>query len=171
MKKLLFLLGITAMIMACSPGQRMSSTIKMMDIYGAGVIQQPVIAELQVDVEKISGNARGGTGVTIANVKNNAVADALRKSGADILIEPVYEIQTTGNSTHVTVTGFPGRYTNFRQAEPRDSLFIDSRILQKPQTVEQSESPSYRGSMLIPAIGIFVGTAVLAYFLGWGTAD
>ena len=99
------------------------------------------------------------------------VADALRSSGADILIEPVYEIQTTGNSTHVTVTGFPGRYTNFRQAEPRDSLFIDSRILQKPQTVEQSESPSYRGSMLIPAIGIFVGTAVLAYFLGWGTAD
>ena len=142
-----------------------------MDIYGAGVIQQPVIAELEVDVEKINGSARGGVGVSVVTVKNNAVADALKKSGADILIEPVYEIQTSGNSTHVMVTGFPGRYTNFRQAEPRDSLFIDSRILQKPKTIEQSESPSTWTSILIPAIGIVFGSALLAYYLGWGAAD
>lgn len=63
---------------------------------------------------------------SISSHKKSADAAALKASGADVLIEPVYEVKKRGlfRGGSVTVTGLPAMYTNFRPMTERDAEII-----------------------------------------------
>jgi len=140
-----------------------------MDIYGSGVIQHPVIAELRVDKKKVTGMARSTGSQALQTVKNNAIADALKSSGADILVEPIFETETSGSITYARVSGYPGYYENFRPAEARDSLFIDKTILLTAKTSEPviNENKTSRAGMIIGATLVGVAS-IIALLLSAG---
>ena len=65
---------------------------------------------------------------TIKDHKKNAEAIALRESGADVLIEPSYEVTKRGifRGGSVTVSGYPGRFVNFRNMTEKDAEVINT---------------------------------------------
>ena len=106
-------------------------TTKTHEIYGSGVIQKPVIVDLDVSENKVSGTATVTAAKSLEVVKNLAVSDALKKAGADVLVEPQFETETRSGMTTATVTGFPGVYRNFRVIQLDDVELLKVGILQK----------------------------------------
>ncbi len=132
MKTQIFLfLSLIVVLSSCSSLK--TNTAKSMDIYGAGVIQKPVIADLLVKETKITGFA---TGTGVENVKSMAIANAINKANVDVLIEPMYEITTTSGKTTVTVTGFPGTYKNFRPMVEDDVKLLEMGYVKVVKTAE-----------------------------------
>lgn len=139
----LILVGI--LITGCATSHKTTSS-KTMGIYGAGVIQHPIIAEMHVSQRKVSGYASTNRGGSMSSIRNNAVADALEGTGADILVEPVFETTREGNRLTATVTGYPASYVNFRSITHDDIPLLEAGILQRAETVETTDSAEVRES-------------------------
>lgn len=149
------------LLASCSITKTM--TAKRIDIYGSGVIQHPVVAELNVKETKVTGTAKSSSGSTISSdVRNNAIADALKKANADVLIEPVFETETKQGVTTVTVTGFPGTYEGFRLATVDDVPLLDMGILQKATVAEpQAAERKNKGiGLIIGAVAVVVALVI-----------
>lgn len=112
----MFIVASSAILFSCSTPTTLTrfKSTKTKDIVGSDVRHTPVVADLIVKEVKVSGAATGKAGEPLDNVKNEAVADALSKSGADVLVEPRYVVEKSGGKYNVTVSGYPGFYKNFR---------------------------------------------------------
>src|ERR1039458_322350 len=109
---ILLSVALSAFLTSCTVLK--TNTAKSMDIYGSGVIQKPVVVDLDVKEAKVTGTSTETQGKAIDMIKQEAVADAIKKASADILVEPTFETITSNGKITVTVTGFPGTYKNFR---------------------------------------------------------
>lgn len=102
-----------------------SGTAKSIDIVGAGVLYKPVVADLDVNQQKISKT------VTLKNVenldlaKNDVIRDLLNENNADLIIEPKFQSKTTNSTTELTVTGWLAYYKNFRTIEEKDIKLLE----------------------------------------------
>jgi hypothetical protein len=135
MKKLSFLFLLPLALISCTTVR--SITSKSMDINQQGVIQKPVVVDLDVRETKVNGTATSPSGLGENYIKSLAVADAVKKSNADILVEPMYEVITSNGQTTVNVTGFPATYRNFRMMKEEDVPLIQaggSRVVSTSQT-------------------------------------
>ena len=131
-----FFLAITLVSMAACTTVKRSRTVKTTNIYGPGIIHLPVVADMDVEEKKINGQSEGRTGKSIEVLKLDAIADALKQSNADVLVEPIFETEIDGTKIRVKVTGYPARYSNFRKMVPTDTLFLVPGWQQKPHTVD-----------------------------------
>ncbi len=113
--------AITLMISSC---KTTSNTTVAADIKGPTVIQKPVVVDLEVKEVRVNGTATAKRSTPEAEIKQMAVADALKKANADVLIEARYEITTRFRETTVAVSGFPAVYKNFRPMELQDTIFV-----------------------------------------------
>lgn len=167
MKKLISLLLILSLIAISCTTMEQASTTKVMDIYGVGVIQYPVVGEMDVDINKVTGTVESSNAsVNINSLKVSAVNNAIKKSNADILIEPIFDIVKDGRQTTVTVTGFPATYTNFRPITLADVPLLEAGQLQKADTYETSESVTEsNNSNLIKFLGVFGGLGLVALIM------
>lgn len=158
---LLFAMLISTFLASCAVIEK---TAKTMDIYGAGVIQNPVLVDLDVKETKVSGSATGGIGTALENIKQYAVTDALNKANADILVQPKFEIETSEGQSTVTVTGFPATYKNFRSMKPEDAPLLQSGLSQKTAVYEPSKEPQKKATG--PFLGaLFIVTLVVLTLL------
>jgi hypothetical protein len=121
MKKLIILIIFFVNFTSCST---LTLTPKTQNINSRGIIQLPVVAELEVKNEKITGEASQTSNTSLSIIKSKAVNNALSKSSGDVLIEPNYIIKTDRGMTHVTVTGYPGVYKNFHTITEDDMPLI-----------------------------------------------
>lgn len=142
MKKNNFYLLVAILIIllasACTTSKTTTSTVKTMNTYGAGVIQLPVVVELDVSQEKhkVTIEVTG----TEKFAKDQALVKALKETDADVLIEPTYEVQSSGMNRTVTLQGYPAHYRNFRTIEQGDVELLDTGILQKANVIQTSGS-------------------------------
>ena len=114
MKKI-FIFGVVMMTLAsCSIQKQTTNTAKTLGIYGAGVIQRPVLANLKITEKKVSTFYSADNMQDLNFHKSQAIAKSLIENKADVIIEPSYEIVTSGSSVKITLTGFAGTYENFR---------------------------------------------------------
>ncbi len=120
------------------------STAKTIEIQNNGIIQKPTIADLEVKPTKVSGSGISSGAETFDNVKTRAVSDAIKQANCDLLVEPIYEIEKTGNSFKVTVTGYPASYKNFRPITEEDLKLINESSSKKVKTSEVT--PTTRSS-------------------------
>jgi hypothetical protein len=135
MKNFLLFLGACLMLSSCSSIARII-TVKQLDIYGSGVIQKPVIVDLEVRETKVSGFSSMKSITPVEIVKKNAVADALKNAKADVLIEPKFEIEKNSRTITASVTGFPAFYRNFRPISQDDVKLLEVGIIQKAEVYE-----------------------------------
>jgi hypothetical protein len=93
------------------------------DVAHNGIIQQPKIAYITVDAKKkINGKssvkAKPNICPTVDEMKEQAEYDALKTSGNDVLIEPMYKVTVVDHffkrEINVEVEGFGGKYTEFK---------------------------------------------------------
>ena len=103
------------------------SVIKTTDIHSRGVIQKPVVADLQVVETKVTATVSVNYG-TVAAVKQLDIEKAIAQSNADVLVEPTFKAMVEDDTVTVTVKGFPANYTNFRPIEPDDVELIEAGL-------------------------------------------
>jgi len=162
---ILFAIGVI-FISSCSVTN--STTSKTLDIDGVGVVPIPTIVDLDIKENKVSGEAIG-TNTSINKIKQDAIAVALEKVNADILIEPIYKIKTTNGRTTVNVSGFPATYKNFRSMTKEDvELFDTSNNKNLTKKVEVAK-PNNKEQVIVkkknPAAAVL---AVLGLFIAVG---
>lgn len=81
------------------------------------IIVKPLIAEVDVDVNKKIEGSSSNTSGDIESAKQLAKWEALTKSGADIIVDPVYYINQNGSNVTVRVIGFYGKYVSVETIE------------------------------------------------------
>ncbi|MFA5782846.1 MAG: hypothetical protein WC868_11330 [Bacteroidales bacterium] len=145
-KQILFLTIVTSTFLTSCTVLK-TSTSKTMDIYGAGVIQKPVLVDLDVKETKVTGTATATMtkSTSLETVKQKAVADALKKTNADVLIEPKFETETSGRRTTATVTGFPATFKNFRSITAEDVPLLQVGVIQKADVYEPTKEKQKKG--------------------------
>jgi len=117
---------------------------KTRDVHGLGVVHVPVIADLEVSPQRqrheypitLERPAHVPVSQTEINAaKSMAVAQLLMRNNADVLIEPIFEVQVNERNLsrnmrsvtiRVTVSGFLGSYKNFRQMRPTDTTLMQA---------------------------------------------
>lgn len=167
------LLIFTLTAVSCTTTQQ-ASTTRVMDVYGPGVLQLPVVGELDVDIEKVSGTASDSSpNVNIDQLKKSAVNNAVKNAEADILIEPSFEINAEGNETTVVASGFPATYTNFRSIELDDVPLLEIGQLQKATVFESSEEiqQSNESSSTLLKVASFLGGVTLLAIIASQAAE
>jgi len=138
-----------------------------MDIYGSGVLQMPVVGELDVDIDKVTGSATATGRVNTENLKKMAVSRAVKNADADLLIEPSFEISRNGTETTVIASGFPATYISFRPATLDDIPLMEIGQLQKAAVFEASEGVQQedRPTSNLVKVAAFIGGVSLAAIL------
>ncbi|UKN02133.1 hypothetical protein K6119_01205 [Paracrocinitomix mangrovi] len=116
MKKNIIILSAMMMLVlsSCKVLTQTKTTPRTIDAQDSEIIIKPLLAEVQVDVnKKITGSATiTGSGQNSVNdAKTLAKWNALQSSGADIIVDPVYKVIISGASITAEVTGFYGKYT------------------------------------------------------------
>ncbi len=169
MKKILFIAVVTSFFLTSCVVVK-TDTSKTMDIYGAGVIQKPVLVDLEVKETKVTGTATGtatgAAGKTMDPIKQSAVADALKKANADVLVEPVFETVTTGGKTTATVTGFPATYKNFRSIKPEDVELLKVGVTQKADVYEPPKDQQQKKNLAAAIAGTVLCLGLIIGLLG-----
>jgi len=130
------IISFTWNVTSCNSLKSTTNTSKTLSIYGAGVIQKPVIVELEVKQTKATATVSGKIGSDIETLKAQAVSVAIKNAGADVLVEPTYTIVSISRTFTVTVTGFPATYKNFRDIKIEDIPLIKAGILQTAKVAE-----------------------------------
>lgn len=78
-------------------------------------------------------------------VKQNAVANALKKASADVLVEPIFETEISGGRISVIVTGWSANYKKFRSINVEDAQLLQVGVVQKVKVYEVSKEQQKRG--------------------------
>jgi hypothetical protein len=160
MKKHLLILVLTTALFSCQVIK--SSDVKTAEIYGPKITQTPTLADLEVIEKKVKGKAEGNSGSSISGLKALAVSDALKKSNADILVEPRYDVLQTSSKIFVEVNGYPATYKNFRAMEEKDSTIVQYSLMQ------YSTGKSNQGSLDVSkksgktALGVLFGAIIIS---------
>lgn len=136
MKTIVTGLVIVIVFASCSSTKSTTNTAKTLNIYGSGVIQKPVIVDLDVKQTKVTATVNGKLGSNIEALKAEAVSVAVKNAQADVLVEPTYTIVSNRGTSTVTVSGFPATYKNFRDITLEDVPLIKAGILQTARVAE-----------------------------------
>ncbi len=126
---------ISLSVASCSM-KTTTNTAKTLNVYGSGVIQKPVIVELDVKQTKVTATITRRLTTNMDVLKAEAVSLAIKNAGADVLVEPTYTIVSTRSSSTVTVSGFAATYKNFRDIRIEDVPLIKAGILQTARVAE-----------------------------------
>lgn len=121
MKKFLFSAAlVAALFSSCVTAPTVTATRSTdSKILGVGMsIQSINTAELKVSDTRETFVYT--TESTETNFKSNATYDFLEKYGADVIVEPRYEITYLGTQVTVKITGRPATITNVKQVELKD---------------------------------------------------
>jgi DNA/RNA endonuclease YhcR with UshA esterase domain len=167
MKHIHLVIALSILFLASCTTQH-SITTKTTDIYGVGVIQKPVLADMEVKEEKTSAtiNARGKR--INDDLKNKAVAEAVKKSNADVLVEPRFESTIKGRKITLTVTGYPATYKNFHTIKQEEVELLKAGKVQQVNTMDTNQIKS-KGGKVVLAVGlgiVLVVSLIIAIFPG-----
>ncbi len=152
MKRVFLFLMLSLLITSCSVTK--TATAKKLDIYGSGVMHIPVVADLKVQQQKVSATIVTDEGVVSESAKQKAIAEAIEKANADILVEPNFKTKTEGSMVTITVTGFPATYKNFRNATQTDVDLLRVGILQESEKAEGGKESKKSKGWLWGLLGV-----------------
>lgn len=135
-----------------------SHTTVSTNVAGPTVIQKPVVADLEVGEERVTGTATM-KGVPVVEVKEFAVKDAVTKAKVDVLVEPRYDVTKSFNKVKVDVSGYPAKYKNFRPMEAQDTIFVNKEQL---STTARKRKSAKNNRNTKKIVGITVGSVAAA---------
>jgi hypothetical protein len=148
-------------------------TYDYMYINKQGVIQKPVVAELDVKNQK-SSLSKTYNNISVQEAKENAMVDLISENKADLLVHPMYRVEATNrvifstdkwSTVKVDLSGYPASYKNMRtyQAADSTSFKVNAQInnnLNKPQ-----ESINEKKSSLLKKIATYGAAALVVFTL------
>jgi len=137
---------------ACKTPMSQFSMASYRPVVGVGAINVPTLADLEVSQtkifekieKKIENNKEIDMSKAVENAVNTVMAELLLKRNADVLIQPVFAVDSKWGKSKTTITitvsGYPATYKNFRSMTREDAiLFKDINIYHIPNGVVVSE--------------------------------
>lgn len=92
-----------------------------------GIIQRPLMADIEVGKEKKS-LTRTYKNVTVNMAKEMLIADFIHENNADLIVQPLFSTKTENTTAkanvEVSLSGYPANYRNIRNYEPKDSSLL-----------------------------------------------
>jgi hypothetical protein len=134
---------------------------------GTAVMHYPMIAKKEIKAEKISHTYTDSQCDIGKSCEILAYNDALRELKIDGIFEPIYHHnKLTFRSATITVTGYPYKYTQFREVTKEDkellaspgSTWIPVQTNNRPYITNDTKTPLW---MIILLTTLGVSTAVL----------
>lgn len=121
MKNLIVLLiGGTVFMSSCVVSNARITTSRSINASHQNVVIKPLVAEVKVDInKKITGTASVKNG-NVEQAKELAKWNALETSGADIIIDPVFDVTISAMTVTATVSGFHGKYISIETVKDED---------------------------------------------------
>ena len=134
--KLIPLIALALGLHSCQVIQ--SIPFKTIGISETGVIQQPVLAELEVSPGKIVHTVVAKKAKTPEEAKMMAMAQVLRETKSDVLVEPQFESTRKGGKHIVTITAYPALYRSFRSITPEDHYILEHMRYRRAEVSEST---------------------------------
>lgn len=123
MKRNLVVIGVAAVVLtSCGLfAKREHYGARTQNVYNQTIYTRPMVADIDVNInKKIEGYAEDKD---LGVAKGKARQDALTKSGADVLVDPVFTYTQKGfGRFKVNVQGYYGKYKEVRPMDLPDSL-------------------------------------------------
>lgn len=132
MKKLILLVTVLSI---CSCSTIRTSTSTALDVK-TDLSIVPTVSDLEVQTGKVSATInltkQERRSYTAEQIRSTVVAKALETSGADVLVNPIYTVETRlGRIRSISVKGYPATYKNFRE----DKEYLERMKQQNPVVV------------------------------------
>lgn len=127
LKQLCFPIGISisTLLISCTP-EIVPVKMRVLNSEKIQVIPKPTLMNLEIQEKKVKAEMTGSQlKVSIESLKEKALYEAIKTSGADILVEPHYEVVKDGGKATVTVTGFPANIKSFRPVSDAELPLLD----------------------------------------------
>lgn len=126
MKKIILLSCSVLLLASCSTIRKTATTANV----SSSISQYPVVADGEVKgkvTETVTWSWNPFKADKFTLKKGNLMAETLKKYDADVLLEPQFIIskQSFGERS-ITVTGFPVKYSSFRNATDSDLRAIEA---------------------------------------------
>jgi hypothetical protein len=112
-------------------------TAYQQNVTTTNITQWPLLADLEVDLtRKATGSSRMASSEKV--VKEAALHEAMKSSGADVIIHPVFDITYGKKIIEVSVSGYPAKFKSIRKAsleditlmqEMKDALLLNPNLL------------------------------------------
>lgn len=153
---------------SCSTTKSTSYDYDYLMITKQGVIQRPLMADLDVRQEKIT-VSKTFRNTTLAVAKQNIVKDFIKTASCDLVVQPSWDTEADAgmgkSNIDISLTGFPASYKNFRNYEPKDSSLLISRnfVLGPDMPVPTQTSSIKKKGKGIGKILTVLGLVGLAY--------
>ena len=97
-------------------------TTRELSVAKSNIYQKSLIGDLQVDInKKITGIGVSKIG-NEEDAKNLAKWNAIERSGADAIVDPVYSITLSGKNVTANVTGYYGKFKSIELATTDDLM-------------------------------------------------
>ncbi|MBX2904092.1 MAG: hypothetical protein KF872_11120 [Chitinophagales bacterium] len=174
--------GILLTSSSCSTIRWSTRDTASMDVTKSGIYTKAKVADLKIENTRSVGSSAGDVKEkTIETIKAEALQNALRSTQADILVEPIYEVERDGRTITARVSGFPAKITGFKDITAEDTLsfntaskmYIRSANLSSTDAAQQAIQKDYNARekrrRIGKAIGLGVGLGVaLPVILGVG---
>ncbi|OYT11165.1 MAG: hypothetical protein B6I18_05250 [Bacteroidetes bacterium 4572_112] len=175
--RIIFFIFLAISSISCSTIFHTTET-NTIDIDEKGIQHTPLITDLEIRSKKVEGKAFGSVSA-ITKLKEEAIFNAVSKSNADLLIEPIYTITTSGSKATVTVVGWPANYRNFKQMTVADTtvlIMAVDELSKAPKSVDEqaiavekdnkAKKQKKMARVLVVYLGIMaVGLVILAIVL------
>jgi hypothetical protein len=92
-------------------------------IYNQTIVTTPMLADVDVNLNKKVEGTSTQKGISLA--KEGALNDAMLKSGADLIVSPIFDVKKVSFSRYtVDVTGFYGKYKAIRSLDIADTTLL-----------------------------------------------
>ncbi len=150
MNKFLVLIACAAVFFgSCTTHKQTSTTAEVQTV----IQQYPTVADLDV-MDKVEAKTAwsfrpfnlGEPSLSMA--KGNLIAETLKEVGADVLLEPQFIFKRTPyGMRELTVTGFPAKFKNFRNATEADLKALDC-VAQPNERTRYNEAGSIFSKLL-----------------------
>lgn len=131
-----------------------------------GVIQKPVVAELDVKSDKVQLN-HTYSNMTVDEAKESAMVDLIKANKCDLLVHPMFNIEASGKipfsskwaSINIDLSGYPATYKNMKTFEAKDTanFLVNAQInndKNKPMESVKEKKPKTGRIIAGAAIGL-----------------
>ena len=83
-----------------------------------------LVANLVIEEKRFKFELDGTDPMPVDMVKARALSHAVLETGADVVVEPLYEVEATELGYRVIISGYPARYVRIRTGTPMDKKIL-----------------------------------------------
>ena len=126
MNKVLIFIMLTSTVFYSSCTKKIN-TGKSQNVSSQPILIHPMKSDLKVSESQVVGISEGKI-IDEKIVIENAIASALKQVNADVLIEPIFEVERDHKNIYVEVRGYPAYHTNFQKLTTADTSLMYSAL-------------------------------------------